>query len=59
MSKSTKICSTAELVPGAAPGQVGVIQVNAVVPDTLSPGQNAVVLVVGTVSSPAITVWVK
>jgi uncharacterized protein (TIGR03437 family) len=44
---------------GAAPGQVGVIQVNAVVPDTVSPGQNAVVLVVGTVSSPAVTVWVK
>ncbi|HMD71455.1 MAG TPA: IPT/TIG domain-containing protein, partial [Bryobacteraceae bacterium] len=32
---------------GAAPGQVGVLQVNAVVPDHLPSGQNAVVLAVG------------
>jgi len=44
---------------GAAPGQVGVIQVNAVVPDTIPSGQNALVLVVGAASSPALAAWVK
>ncbi len=44
---------------GAAPGQVGVIQVNAVVPGTLPSGLNPVVLTVGTVSSPAVAMWVK
>jgi uncharacterized protein (TIGR03437 family) len=44
---------------GAAPGQVGVMQVNAAVPDTVPSGQNAVVLAVGTAISPAVTVWVK
>jgi uncharacterized protein (TIGR03437 family) len=44
---------------GAAPGQVGVVQVNAVVPGNLPSGQNAVVLGVGTASSPAVAVWVQ
>jgi uncharacterized protein (TIGR03437 family) len=44
---------------GAAPGQVGVMQVNAVVPDALPPGQNAVVLGLGTASSPAVSVWLQ
>jgi uncharacterized protein (TIGR03437 family) len=44
---------------GAAPGQVGVLQVNAVVPNALPSGQNLVVLSVGTASSPAVVMWVK
>ena len=44
---------------GAAPGQVGLIQVNAVVPDYLPSGQNTVLLAVGAAVSPAVAVWVK
>jgi uncharacterized protein (TIGR03437 family) len=44
---------------GAAPGQVGVLQVNAVAPDGPPSGQAAVVLTVGTVSSAPINVWLQ
>jgi uncharacterized protein (TIGR03437 family) len=44
---------------GAAPGQVGVLQVNAVVPGNLPSGQVAVMLAVGTASSPVIAMWVR
>ena len=44
---------------GAAPGQVGILQVNAVVPGSLPSGQNAVVLAVGPVSSPPVNIWLQ
>jgi uncharacterized protein (TIGR03437 family) len=44
---------------GAAPGQVGILQVNAVVPVGPPSGQVAVVLTVDTASSPPISVWLQ
>ncbi|HUA58933.1 MAG TPA: hypothetical protein VML19_09280 [Verrucomicrobiae bacterium] len=43
----------------AAPGLVGVLQVNAVVPADLPPGQTAVTLSVGATSSQAIPIWAR
>jgi len=44
---------------GAAPGQVGVLQVNAVAPQGPPSGQAAVVLTVGTSSSAPVNVWLQ
>jgi uncharacterized protein (TIGR03437 family) len=48
------------LFAGSAPGLVGVMQINARIPGGfVSSGQNSVVLTVGGVSSPAITIWLQ
>jgi uncharacterized protein (TIGR03437 family) len=44
---------------GAAPGQVGVLQVNAVVPESLPSGQAVVVLAAGGASSPPLNIWLQ
>ena len=44
---------------GAAPGQVGVLQVNAVVPINLPSGQNTVLLAVGSANSAPIAIWLQ
>jgi uncharacterized protein (TIGR03437 family) len=44
---------------GAAPGLVGVLQVNALVPSDPPSGQSPVVLTVGAVSSPPIPIWLQ
>jgi uncharacterized protein (TIGR03437 family) len=44
---------------GAAPGLAGVLQVNAVVPADLPPGQAAVLLSVGAAGSQAIGIWIQ
>ena len=44
---------------GAAPGQVGVLQVNAVVPGSLPSGQAVVVLAAGGASSPPLNIWLQ
>jgi uncharacterized protein (TIGR03437 family) len=48
------------LFAGSAPGLVGVMQINAVVPGGfVPPGEVAVELTVGVAKSPAIAVWLK
>ena len=48
------------LFAGSAPGLVGVMQINALVPGGfVPPGEAAVELTVGTAKSPAVTVWLK
>jgi len=48
------------LFAGRAPGLVGVMQINAIVPGGfVPPGEAAVELTVGTAKSPAIPVWLK
>ena len=48
------------LFAGSAPGLIGVMQINAIVPGGfVPPGEAAVELTVGTVKSPAMTVWLK
>jgi uncharacterized protein (TIGR03437 family) len=44
---------------GAAPGQVGVLQVNALAPQGPQSGQAAVILTVGTSSSAPVNVWLQ
>jgi uncharacterized protein (TIGR03437 family) len=44
---------------GSAPGEVGVLQVNAVAPDGPPAGQAAVMLTVGTMSSLPVAVWLQ
>jgi uncharacterized protein (TIGR03437 family) len=45
---------------GSAPGLVGILQVNARVPGSFVPsGAVPLVLMVGTVQAPAVTVWVQ
>jgi len=52
---------TAEVTyAGSAPGLVGILQVNALVPGSFVPsGAVPLVLTVGTVQAPAVTVWVQ
>ncbi|HST89385.1 MAG TPA: hypothetical protein VLJ14_13500 [Ktedonobacterales bacterium] len=48
------------LFAGSAPGLIGVMQINAIVPGGfVPPGEAAVELTVGTQKTPAITVWLK
>jgi uncharacterized protein (TIGR03437 family) len=45
---------------GSAPGLVGILQVNARVPGSfVSSGAVPLILTVGTVQAPAVTVWVQ
>jgi uncharacterized protein (TIGR03437 family) len=44
---------------GAAPGLVGVLQVDAVVPNNPPSGQASVILTVGAVESASITIWLQ
>jgi uncharacterized protein (TIGR03437 family) len=52
---------TAEILfSGSAPGQIGVLQINARVPGGfVAPGQAAAVLTVGTATTPPVTIWLK
>ena len=48
------------LYAGSAPDLIGVLQINARVPGGfVPPGQAEVALTVGTVTAPAVTVWLK
>jgi uncharacterized protein (TIGR03437 family) len=48
------------LFAGSAPGMIGVLQINAVVPGGfVAPGEAAVELTLGTVKAPPITIWLK
>ncbi len=48
------------LYAGSAPGLVGLLQLNAVVPGGfISPGQAVVTLTVGSVTSPVLSIWVQ
>jgi uncharacterized protein (TIGR03437 family) len=48
------------LYAGSAPGLIGVMQIDAVVPGGfVAPGEAAVVLMVGTVASPGISIWLQ
>jgi uncharacterized protein (TIGR03437 family) len=52
---------TAEILyAGSAPDMIGVLQINARVPaGFVAPGETAVLLTVGTVKAPPITIWLK
>jgi uncharacterized protein (TIGR03437 family) len=48
------------LFAGCAPGMIGVLQINARIPGGfVPPGETAVVLTVGTVTAPPVTIWLK
>jgi uncharacterized protein (TIGR03437 family) len=47
------------LYAGAAPGLVGMLQVDAQLPGGLTPGAVTLQLSVGTVAAPAVTVWMR
>jgi len=45
---------------GSAPGMIGVLQIDALVPSgCVAPGQTAAQLTVGTVTAPPVTIWLK
>jgi uncharacterized protein (TIGR03437 family) len=52
---------TADLLyAGSAPGLIGVMQIDAVVPGGfVAPGQQSAILTVGTIASPAIPIWLQ
>ena len=48
------------LFDGSAPGMIGVLQINARIPaGFVAPGETAVVLTVGKVTAPSVTIWLK
>jgi uncharacterized protein (TIGR03437 family) len=52
--------NTQILYAGSAPGMIGVLQINALVPSGfVAPGQTAAQLTVGTVTAPPVTIWLK
>ncbi|MGD0778299.1 MAG: hypothetical protein ABSC05_36415 [Candidatus Solibacter sp.] len=52
--------NTQILYAGSAPGMIGVLQINALVPSGfVAPGQTAAQLTVGTVTAPPVTIWLN
>jgi uncharacterized protein (TIGR03437 family) len=47
------------LYAGSAPGAVGLLQVNCVLPDGAASGEYSAVLTVGSFLSPSVSLWIK